>query len=200
MAAARWWLGVGWATAGCAVGCCARAAELIIRKLGKLESLRKQSVPELVFAYFHNKYGQKVREGVRGGDCLLPARATPSVGKKARASKGEREGGCMVLLRRRQQDSALLEPWVRMFAPHQTHQLILRCCGPLGLQNVVNEYVGSLVNTLTVFKSADLRLEAFAKFLSEEWDFLTFMDFLTAQSMLIQVRASPWRLPGLLAM
>jgi len=30
--------------------------------------------------------------------------------------------------------------------------------------------------------------ENFAKFLSEEWDLTTFVDFLTAQSMIIQVR------------
>lgn len=34
-------------------------ADTIVRKLGRSEALRKQSVPEVVFAYFHNKYGQK---------------------------------------------------------------------------------------------------------------------------------------------
>ncbi len=53
----------------------------------------------------------------------------------------------------------------------------------------MNEYVGSLVNTLTLYKSSDLRLEVFARFLSEEWDFSTFIDFLNAQRMLSDVRA-----------
>ncbi len=42
----------------CVCVCVCVAAELIIKKLGRLEALRKQSVPEVVFAYFHNKYGQ----------------------------------------------------------------------------------------------------------------------------------------------
>ncbi|KAJ9505696.1 hypothetical protein QJQ45_024225 [Haematococcus lacustris] len=88
-----------------------KSSETILKKLGRLEALRKQSVPEIVFGYFHNKYGQK---------------------------------------------------------------------------NVVNEYVGSLVNTLTLYKASDLRLEVFARFLSEEWDFATFCDFLTAQRMLLE--------------
>ena len=64
------------------------SGETIVRKMGRAEALRKQSVPEIVFAYFFNKYGQK---------------------------------------------------------------------------SVVNEYVGALVNTLTMFKPTDLRLESFAR-------------------------------------
>lgn len=37
-----------------------------------------------------------------------------------------------------------------------------------------------------MFKPSDLRLESFARFLSEEWDFSTFLDFLTAQAALLQ--------------
>ncbi|GAX74225.1 hypothetical protein CEUSTIGMA_g1674.t1 [Chlamydomonas eustigma] len=81
--------------------------ENLVKKLGRAEVIRKQSIPEIVFAYFFNKYGQK---------------------------------------------------------------------------SVVNENVGSMVNTLTAFKAQDLRLEIFARFLSEEWDFPTFLDFLSALS------------------
>lgn len=38
---------------------CGAPGETLLRKLGRAETLRKQSVPEIVFAYFHNKYGQK---------------------------------------------------------------------------------------------------------------------------------------------
>lgn len=33
--------------------------ETIVRKMGRAEAIRKQSVPEIVFSYFFNKYGQK---------------------------------------------------------------------------------------------------------------------------------------------
>ena len=54
---------------------------------------------------------------------------------------------------------------------------------------MVDEYVGALVNTLTLHRPADLRLEAFSRFLSEEWDFSTFLEFLSAQNMALQVGA-----------
>eukprot|EP00798_Chlamydomonas_sp_ICE-L_P021462 gene21462-28434_t len=85
-------------------------AESVMKKLGRTEGMRKQSVAEIVFAYFFNKYGQK---------------------------------------------------------------------------NVVNAYVGALVNTLTLYKTTDLNLEAFAKFLSEEWEFPAFLDFLQARSLAV---------------
>lgn len=44
----------------------------------------------------------------------------------------------------------------------------------------------TLLRSATCLPSQDLNLEAFAKFLSEEWDFSSFMDFLTAQAMLLQ--------------
>ena len=59
-----------------------------MRKFGRAEAIQKLSVPELVFGYFNNKYGQRA---------------------------------------------------------------------------LVDEYVGSLVNTLTLYKKSDLRLEAFAR-------------------------------------
>jgi hypothetical protein len=31
------------------------AGETLLRKLGRFDMVRKQSVPEIVFAYFHNK-------------------------------------------------------------------------------------------------------------------------------------------------
>jgi hypothetical protein len=31
------------------------AAEMMLKKLGRMEAMRRQSVPEVVFAYFHNK-------------------------------------------------------------------------------------------------------------------------------------------------
>ena len=46
--------------------------------------------------------------------------------------------------------------------------------------------MGSLVNTLTLYKRSDLRLEAFARLLSEEWDVSIFLDFLNAQSLCLQ--------------
>jgi hypothetical protein len=52
----------------------------------------------------------------------------------------------------------------------------------------VNENVGSLVNTLTLYQHTDLRLEAFARQLSEEWDVSIFLDFLIAQNLCLQVR------------
>lgn len=55
-----------------------------------------------------------------------------------------------------------------------------------GQRALVNENVGSLVNTLTLYKRSDLRLEAFARLLSEEWDVSIFIDFLTAQSLCMQ--------------
>jgi hypothetical protein len=64
------------------------AGDTLIRKFGRAEAIQKQSVPELVFAYFNNKYGQRA---------------------------------------------------------------------------LVDENIGSLVNTLTLHKRADLRLEAFAR-------------------------------------
>ena len=33
--------------------CC--TGEALLRKLGRFDMARKQSVPEIVFAYFHNK-------------------------------------------------------------------------------------------------------------------------------------------------
>ena len=32
-----------------------RSGETLLRKLGRADMVRKQSVPEIVFAYFHNK-------------------------------------------------------------------------------------------------------------------------------------------------
>ncbi len=64
------------------------AGDTLLRKFGRSEAIQKQSVPELVFAYFNNKYGQRA---------------------------------------------------------------------------LVDEYVGSLVNTLTLYKRNDLRLEGFAR-------------------------------------
>jgi hypothetical protein len=49
--------------------------------------------------------------------------------------------------------------------------------------------VGSLVNTLTLYQASDLRLEAFARQLSEEWDVSIFADFLIAQAMCLAVSA-----------
>lgn len=40
-----------------------------------------------------------------------------------------------------------------------------------------------MVNTLTLHQHTDLRLEAFARQLSEEWDVSIFVDFLVAQNM-----------------
>lgn len=57
-----------------------------------------------------------------------------------------------------------------------------------GARALVNENVGSLVNTLTLHKTSDLRLEAFARLLSEEWDVGIFIDFLNAQAMAVAVR------------
>jgi hypothetical protein len=54
----------------------------------------------------------------------------------------------------------------------------------------VNENVGSLVNTLTLYQHTDLRLEAFARQLSEEWDVSIFLDFLIAQNLCLQVGQS----------
>lgn len=48
--------------------------------------------------------------------------------------------------------------------------------------------MGSLVNTLTLYQHTDLRLEAFARQLSEEWDVSIFLDFLIAQNLCLQVR------------
>jgi hypothetical protein len=58
-----------------------------------------------------------------------------------------------------------------------------------GQRALVNENVGSLVNTLALYQRTDLRLEAFARLLSEEWDVSIFLDFLNAQNMCLQVRA-----------
>lgn len=58
-----------------------------------------------------------------------------------------------------------------------------------GQRNLVDEYVSSLVNTLALYKGADLRLSTFAMFLSESWDTDTFLDFVTANSLALQVRA-----------
>jgi hypothetical protein len=57
-----------------------------------------------------------------------------------------------------------------------------------GQRALVNENVGSLVNTLTLYQHTDLRLEAFARQLSEEWDVSIFLDFLIAQNLCLQVR------------
>ncbi|KIY97727.1 hypothetical protein MNEG_10236 [Monoraphidium neglectum] len=88
-----------------------KEGETLLRKLGRFDMVRKQSVPEIVFAYFHNKYGQRA---------------------------------------------------------------------------LVNENVGGLVNTLTLHKTSDLRLEAFARLLSEEWDVGIFIDFINAQAQCAQ--------------
>eukprot|EP00878_Enallax_costatus_P005108 GHUV01005370.1.p1 GENE.GHUV01005370.1~~GHUV01005370.1.p1 ORF type:complete len:604 (+),score=218.67 GHUV01005370.1:107-1918(+) len=88
-----------------------KEGETLLRKLGRADMIKKQSVPEIVFAFFHNKYGQRA---------------------------------------------------------------------------LVNENVGSLVNTLTLYQRNDLRLEAFARLLSEEWDVSIFLDFLNAQNMCMQ--------------
>lgn len=99
----------GWLMA--AVESMYKEGDSLLRKFGRVEVIKRQSVPEIVFAYFHNKYGQRA---------------------------------------------------------------------------LVDEYVGSLVNTLTLYKKTDLRLEAFARFLSEEWDMSIFLDFLSAQAMCLQ--------------
>ncbi|WIA33826.1 hypothetical protein OEZ86_006935 [Tetradesmus obliquus] len=88
-----------------------KEGETLLRKLGRADMIKKQSVPEIVFAYFHNKYGQRA---------------------------------------------------------------------------LVNENVGSLVNTLALHQRSDLRLEAFARLLSEEWDVSIFLDFLNAQALCLQ--------------
>jgi hypothetical protein len=64
------------------------AGDTLTRKFGRSEAMQKHSVPELVFAYFNNKYGQRA---------------------------------------------------------------------------LVDENIGSLVNTLTLYQRSDLRLEAFAR-------------------------------------
>jgi hypothetical protein len=56
-----------------------------------------------------------------------------------------------------------------------------------GQRALVNENVGSLVNTLTLYQHTDLRLEAFARQLSEEWDVSIFVDFIIAQNLCLQV-------------
>lgn len=56
-----------------------------------------------------------------------------------------------------------------------------------GQRALVNENVGSLVNTLALHQRSDLRLEAFARLLSEEWDVSIFLDFLNAQALCLQV-------------
>lgn len=56
-----------------------------------------------------------------------------------------------------------------------------------GQRALVNENVGSLVNTLTLYQHTDLRLEAFARQLSEEWDVAIFVDFIIAQNLCLQV-------------
>lgn len=65
-----------------------------------------------------------------------------------------------------------------------------------GQRALVNENVGSLVNTLTLHKTSDLRLEAFARLLSEEWDVGIFIDFINAQALALQVRAIGAGQPG----
>jgi hypothetical protein len=69
----------------------------------------------------------------------------------------------------------------------QRKPLSNRHCTRYGQRALVNENVGSLVNTLTLHKTSDLRLEAFARLLSEEWDVGIFIDFLNAQAMALQV-------------
>lgn len=65
--------------------------------------------------------------------------------------------------------------------------MVLPCVCRYGQRALVNENVGSLVNTLTLYQHTDLRLEAFARQLSEEWDVSIFLDFLIAQNMCLQV-------------
>lgn len=65
--------------------------------------------------------------------------------------------------------------------------LLVRRCRRYGQRALVNENVGSLVNTLTLYQHTDLRLEAFARQLSEEWDVSIFLDFLIAQNLCLQV-------------
>jgi hypothetical protein len=48
-----------------------------------------------------------------------------------------------------------------------TQPTLTLCCCRYGQKNVVNEYVGSLVNTLTLYKDTDLRLEVFARWVSD---------------------------------
>lgn len=64
---------------------------------------------------------------------------------------------------------------------------VVLCAARYGQRALVNENVGSLVNTLALYQRADLRLEAFARLLSEEWDVSIFLDFLNAQNMCMQV-------------
>ncbi|KAG2434787.1 hypothetical protein HXX76_007672 [Chlamydomonas incerta] len=88
-----------------------KEGEALLRKMGRMEALRRQSVPEIVFAHFSNKYGQR---------------------------------------------------------------------------SLVDEYAACLANTLALHRSEDLRLDTFARFLSEEWDFATFIEFITANSLALQ--------------
>lgn len=81
----------------------------------------------------------------------------------------------------------------RAFSARVPAQLRLDCdCGHAacryGQRALVNENVGSLVNTLSLHQHADLRLEAFARLLSEEWDVSIFIDFLSATGLCMQVR------------
>ncbi|GIM03682.1 hypothetical protein Vretimale_8354, partial [Volvox reticuliferus] len=85
--------------------------EALQRRMGQMEALRRFSVPEIVFAHFSNKYGQR---------------------------------------------------------------------------SLVDEYAACLANTLALHRAEDLRLEMFARFFTEQWDFATFFDFLSANSLALQ--------------
>ncbi len=63
--------------------------------------------------------------------------------------------------------------------PHeQRAKLIVQNCCEYGCPSML---------LLLLLQTSDLRLDVFARFLSEEWDFLTFLDFLTASAALLQV-------------
>jgi len=144
--------------------------------------VRKQSVPEIVFAYFHNKCAAILSFwlGVgRGGGTELYSQLL-----FVHCSQGYSDPSA--------HSTHSHSPFHAQPQPPQT-QTHRR----YGQRALVNENVGSLVNTLTLHKTSDLRLEAFARLLSEEWDVGVFVDFLTAQTMALQVGregARWWRL------
>ncbi|KAK9864568.1 hypothetical protein WJX84_011813 [Apatococcus fuscideae] len=60
-----------------------------------------------------------------------------------------------------------------------------------GRKNLVDEYVGSLVNTLERFREEDARLATFDEFLSEHWDIGIVLGYLQGSNLALQAAVVP---------
>lgn len=162
--------------------------------MGRIEALRRTSVPELLFGHFSNKYGQKSLVDEYAA-CLVNTLeaygAGEAYGGRVRGSCGSVVAAAAAIALGTQHSGYSeerrrwpLSACVRATAFLRTLGCLcpaLPCCCPPLLAACC------LAGLPACLQAGDVRLETFGRFLREEWGFAAFMDFLAASSMAMQV-------------